>query len=121
MSVAGKQMAFEKFVETSRSYRAKVSIRANGTLGLNSGAVNKFNLAEFEWVVLYYDREKRLIGIKPTENEKEEGAQKISKGKTGAWVAARRFIDFYDIGTVKTKRLEATWDGKEEMIIVQVS
>jgi hypothetical protein len=114
-------MGFEKFTETARSYRAKISLRANGTIGLNGGAVNKFNLDKFDWAVLYFDRDRKLIGIKPTTSEKEEGTHKINKGKTGAWIAARRFLDFYETGTEKTKRFDAAWDDKEKMITVQVS
>jgi hypothetical protein len=114
-------MGFEKFTETARSYRAKVSIRSNGTIGLNGGAVNKFNLERFEWVILYFDKERKLIGIKPTASENEEGTHKINRGKTGAWIAARRFLDYYEAGITKTKRFDATWDDKEKMIIVQVS
>ena len=114
-------MSFEKFTETARSYRAKVSIRSNGTVGLNGGAVNKFDLEEYDWAVLFFDKERQLIGIKPTKNEKDEGTHKINRGKTGAWVAARRFLDYYEIGTTKTKRFDAAWDDKEKMIVVQIS
>jgi hypothetical protein len=114
-------MAFEKFTETARSYRAKASIRSNGTVGLNGGAVNKFDLDQYDWAVLFFDKEHNLIGIKPTKNEKDEGTHKINKGKTGAWIAARRFLDYYEVGTAKTKRFDATWDDKEKMIIVQIA
>jgi hypothetical protein len=114
-------MPFEKFTETARSYRAKVSIRSNGTVGLNGGAVNKFGLEQYDWAVLFFDKQSNLVGIKPTKSEKEEGAHRINKGKTGAWIAARRFLDYYEIGIVKTKRFDAAWDEKEKMIVVQIS
>jgi hypothetical protein len=116
-----KPMAFEKFTETGRSYRAKLSIRANGTIGLNAGAVNKFGLDKCDWVVLFYDREYNLVGIKPTKNEKEEGVLTINKGKTGAWISGRRFLDYYEITTTKTKRFDASWDEREKMIVAQIS
>lgn len=114
-------MGFEKFTETARSYRAKMSVRANGTIGLNGGAVNKFKLEDYDWAVLFFDRERSLVGIKPTTNEKEEGAHRINKGKTGAWIAARRFIDYYEIVSTKTRRYDATWDDKDKMLVAQIS
>jgi len=114
-------MSFERFTETARSYKAKISIRSNGTVGLNGGAVNRFGLDRYEWAVLYFDKQNKLVGIKPVANEKEEGAHKINKGKTGAWIAARRFLDYYEIAPAKTKRFDAAWDEKEKMIVVQIS
>jgi hypothetical protein len=114
-------MAFEKFTQTARSYRAKVSIRPNGTLGFNSGAVQKFGLDKAAFAILYYDKERNRIGIQPVANEAEEGANKINKGKTGAWLAARRFLDYYEINTEEKSRHNATWDEREGMIIVDLN
>ena len=113
-------MAFEKFIETARSYRAKVSIRANGTMGLNSGAVQKFDLAQYDYAILFYDRDRKLIGIKPVRGKGEEGVQRINKGKTGAWIAARRFLDYYELSTEETNRYDALWDEQERMIVVKI-
>jgi hypothetical protein len=114
-------MPFLKFTETARSYRAKCSLRSNGTIGFNGGAVNKFDLGKYDWAVLFFDKERRLIGIQPTKNEKEEGVHKINRGKTGAWVAARRFLDYYELVPAKTKRFDAAWDAEEKMIVVRTS
>jgi hypothetical protein len=114
-------MAFEKFTETGGSYRAKLSVRANGTIGLNAGAMNRFGLDKYDWVVLFYDRERKLVGMKPTKTESEEGALRINKGKTGGWISARRFLDYYQIATTKTKRYDASWDEREKMIVVEIS
>jgi len=113
-------MAFVKFAETARSYRPKVSIRANGTLGFNSGAVAKFHLKDYKYALLYFDQERRTVGVKPVKTE-EEGAHAINRGKTGAWIAARRFLDYFSIGSNATKKFEANWDEKENMIVFQVS
>ena len=113
-------MAFERFTQTARSYRAKVSIRPNGTLGFNSGAVEKFGLEKSGFALLYFDRDKARIGIQPTMSDKEEGIHRINRGKTGAWLAARRFLDYYGLASDEKKRYDATWDDKEKMIIVEL-
>jgi len=113
-------MPFIKFSETARSYKPKASIRANGTIGFNSGAVAKFNLRSYNYVLLFYDKDTNLVGVKPTKTE-EEGAHRINRGKTGAWISCRRFFDYFGIATDGTKRYDARWDDKEKMIVFQVS
>ena len=54
---------FEKFTDPASSYDAKVSIRQTGQFGFNAGAVNKFRLSDYGFVVLYFDTENRAIGI----------------------------------------------------------
>jgi hypothetical protein len=90
-------------------------------MGLNSGAVQKFTLANHDFAILFYDKERKLIGIKPAKNENEEGAHRINKGKTGARIAARRFLDYYELSTDKTKRYDASWDEQEKMIVAKIS
>jgi hypothetical protein len=114
-------MAFQRFIETARSYRAKCSLRSNATIGFNGGAVSKFNLNQFDYAILFFDKDRHLIGIQPTANGNEEGAHKINRGKTGAWIAARRFLDYHELVPAKTKRYDATWDSAEKMIVVNVS
>jgi len=113
-------MSFRKFVETARSYRAKCSLRENGSIGLNGGAVSKFNLDKYDYAVLFFDKDRKLIGIQPTRNENEEGAHKLNRGKTGAWISARRFLDYNEIVPTETKRFDATWDEQEKMIVVPI-
>lgn len=113
-------MAFEKFTEKARSFRPKLSVRSNSTIGLNAPAVIKFKLKDAKCVTLYYDRQERRIGLKPTNNTDEEGAHPLNMSKTGAWVSARRFLDYFGLTTPETKRYDATWDDAEEMIVAKL-
>ncbi len=115
-------MALEKFTESARSYRPKVSIRSNGTFGFSHGAVSKWKLDRYSHVVLYYDRDEKIVGIRPTKTD-EDGAHKLnlSRSKKGAWVSARRFLDYFGISTQLTERYDAEWDEEEKMIRVKIS
>ena len=113
-------MAFEKFTEKARSFRPKVSLRSNSTIGLNAPAVTMFNLKDVKCVTLYYDRDENKIGLKPTTNPEEEGAHPLNMSKTGAWVSARRFLDYFGLTTAETKRYEARWDETDKMIIAKL-
>ena len=113
-------MAFEKFTEKARSFRPKISIRSNSTIGLNAPAVTKFKLTDVKCVTLFYDRDGGKIGIRPASNPDEEGAHPLNLSKTGAWISARRFLDFFGLSTTETKRYDAGWDESEKMIVVKL-
>ena len=114
-------MAFEKFTEKARSFRPKLSVRSNSTIGLNAPAVTKFKLKDVKCVTLFYDRNDGKIGIRPTANPDEEGAHPLNLSKTGAWISARRFLDFFGLSTTETKRYDSGWDENEKMIVVKLT
>lgn len=112
-------MAFEKFVKTGRGYAPKVSIWMGGQIGFNQGAVERFNIRSFQYAVLFYDKNERKIGFIFT-NEAEEGANKITKGKTGAFVSAKTFLDYYGINHDKTERYSLYYDDKNELYVIDL-
>jgi len=114
-------MAFEKFAEKARSFRPKLSIRSNGTIGLNAPAVAKYRLRTVKFVTLFYDREERKIGIQQAASQDEDGIHPLNVGKTGAWISARRFLDYFGLSTTETKRFDTEWDEKEKMIVAKLS
>jgi hypothetical protein len=114
-------MAFEKFTEKARSFRPKLSIRSNSTIGLNAPAVMKFKLKDVKCVTLYYDRDEKKIGLKPTNSSEEDGAHPMNMSKTGAWVSARRFLDYFGLTPAETKRYDAGWDEEQKMIVAQLT
>ena len=108
--------SFERFMKTGKSYLPKVSIRANGQLGLNQGAVEKFDLKAFQYAVLFFDKKTKTIGIKPT-NDQEEGVCKLQIRSMNGAVGAKAFLDYYAIPYKKTERYSAEWDEKLQMIV----
>ena len=113
-------MAFVKFAEAARSYKPKISVRATGTIGFNSGTVKKFDLRNYKFALLFYDKETNTVGVKPMKSE-EDGAHRINLGKTGGWISCRRFFDYFGISIDGTRRYDARWDDKEKMIVFQLS
>ncbi len=112
-------MPFEKFTQTGKSYRPKISIRSNGQIGFNFGAIERFKLSKYKYAILFFDRENTRIGIRLTNNE-EEGICKLQVRKSNAAIAAKAFLDYYSIDYSKTKRYEAAWDEKEDMIVSNI-
>ncbi len=112
-------MPFEKFTQTGRSYKPKISIRSNGQIGLNQGAIERFKLNEYKYAILFFDGESDRIGIKLT-NTEEEGICKLQVRKSNAAISGKAFLDYYSIDYSKTTRYEAVWDEKEKMIVVTI-
>lgn len=114
-------MAFEKFTEKARSFRPKLSIRSNSTIGLNAPAVVKYKLKGVKFVTLFYDRDEKKIGIQQATNQDEDGVHPLNVGKTGAWISARRFLDYFGLSTTETKRYDTMWDDEAKMIVARLS
>ncbi len=122
---------FEKFNAVGCSFVSKVSLRINGSIGLSQGALRKFKLDTGEWwAVLYYDKDSRVIGIRPTQNENEESAIKLQRrevGKDGArknfvaQISARAFLDYFAIPYEdQTRSYVPSWDSDNKMIVVDL-
>ena len=90
-------MAFEKFIAPKKKgFAPKLSIRRGAQIGVNYGAVEKFGLEKYEYAMLYYDKENKRIGIKPSK-EKEKGTLRLRiKDKSGS-ISARSFLEYYSI------------------------
>lgn len=113
-------MAFELFTEVGGRFAIKVSIRRSHQIGFNAAAVKEFRLKDSDFVQLYYDRETQIVGIKPVTSEGEAGAIKLRKRTTGADVAAKSFLDFYRIAREENVIVDATWDEKNRMILLDL-
>jgi hypothetical protein len=88
---------FEKFVDTDKSFSARVTIRQRtGQFGFNAGAINLHKVRDFKFAVLYFDRESQVVGIGLT-NEIETGAIEIKQAASNTYVRAKNFCDKYGI------------------------
>ncbi len=111
---------FEKFTQQGRSFKPKISIRKRGQIGFNNGSINKFNLKEYDFVVLYMNKIDNKIAFKFTSNGKEEGAIKLVKRKNNFFVSGKSFLDFYSIAYDETVSMDAMWDDRAQIAIVQL-
>jgi hypothetical protein len=114
-------MAFVKFTETGKSFSARSSISPKGMISLNDGARRKFCLEKFSFAVLYYDSEKSMVGIELTNNENAEGAIKIRLRTTGADIAAKSFVDFFEISPTVTTMYSIKNGEQDNWIVVDLN
>lgn len=114
-------MSLVKFVRPKPIDHAAAAIRKNGTISLNTMAVEQFNLKGARYVGLYFDSEEALIGIKPTD-EKDPTAFRVvrERGRTFT-VSCQSFLKSCKIPYKEGSRIyRAGWDEKRGMILVKV-
>ena len=95
-------MAFVRFTEVNKSFVARVSISPRGMLNFTDGARKRYHLDEYDFCVLYYDKDAQIIGVELTKDEQAEGAIKIRKRITGADLGIKNFLDYFGIVPKKT-------------------
>ncbi len=106
-------MAIEFFRKGGKGYIPKASVRMHGQIGFNHGAVEKFQIKNGQYVLLGYDKDKRIVAIRRID-EAEEGAKRvIVKGNSGS-IGAKAFFDYFGITPKKTKSypLQVEPEGK---------
>lgn len=114
-------MAFEKFTQTGRGFKPKVSIWKRGQVGFNQGAARLFDLEKFGYVVFYYDQDTKRVGLQLTNDSAAEGANKVKVRATGASVGAKAFLDYYQIDYEKTKSYEITKDKESGLYVIDLT
>ena len=90
-------MAIEYFTERGRGFSPKVSVRKQGQIGLNQGAVKRYKIEIWKCAILGYDRDKCMVALKLTNEEELPGATKITIRHNNGTIAAKGFLDFFDI------------------------
>lgn len=114
-------MAFEKFTQTGRGFKPKVSIWKRGQVGFNQGAIRVLDVARNGYIIFYYDPDTKRIGMEVTNDSKAEGANKIKVRTTGASVGAKAFLDYYQIDYEKTKSYELLSDEGSNLYVVDLT
>ena len=113
-------MGFERFTSSGKTFKPKVSIRRNGQIGFNNGARKRFELDNYKYVILFYDKENEKIGIKLTNEGSENGIMILQKRPLNVAVSAKSFLEYYELPYLKTSRYDPQWDENEKMIIVDL-
>ena len=115
-------MTLEKFVKQQIPDWPSLTIRKNGSLCLNSRAIEQFKLETMRFATLYYDRKEQLLGIKPEEGNRDPSVYRISKEKNRTSViSCQAFLNHYGIlYKERSKVYPAEWDEKGKMILVKI-
>jgi hypothetical protein len=112
---------WETFTFKGKSAIPKITIRKGGQIGLNSYAVEKYNLNNYQYVILRINKAEKKIGIKPTNDDTLKGVHKLKIIQGGGTIAAKNFIGYYELNDILGKKIECEWDDAEEMIVAVYS
>ena len=114
-------MPFERFTETGRGFAPKASIARSGMIGLNSGAVRRYEVDKHPYCVLYYDSDTRRIGMELTDDADAPGARMIRLGRAGgAFIGARSFLEYYDITPPATMLYPVGHDDEAKLLVLDL-
>lgn len=107
--------SFERFTDVDKSFSPRVTIRQNGQLGFNEGARNKFNIGDFGYAVLFFDRLNSAVGVLLTNDKDEPGALRVVNTRQNTFVPAKSFLDRYEISYGKSRRF---WLEQHDVMLV---
>jgi len=115
-------MTLEKFDKKQKSKRPNISIRRNGTLSINSEAVNAFNLKEMHFATLHYDRKESVIAIKPVADNSDPAAFRVVREKNRTYViSCQSFLNHYGIPYKDASMsFKPIWDEKSKMLLLKL-
>ena len=111
---------FRRFTETGRSFKPKISIRTNGQIGFNAGAVKRFGIDKYEFVVAYFNENQKKIAIEFTNDSETDGAIKIVKRSNNFFFSGKSFLEFHEIDYRKTIAYEVEWMKEERIAIIDL-
>jgi hypothetical protein len=119
-----KEMNFEKFINKKpckkfETNNQKFVIYPQGQMGFNAEASKKYMLNKYKYAELYFEKEKKCIGIKPI-NKKTESCYKFYKNSRFRLITSRSFLKKFNIYHTKTKNYDFIYDKNKNMFIVNV-
>lgn len=114
-------MPFERFTDVGRVFRPRASIRTNGQLGFNHGTIVRYGMDKFTHAILYYDAEKKRIGIGLTNNAEEPGASRLIIRSGNGAISARSFLEYYGLTPPKTKQYDIGRDAESGLLVMNLA
>jgi len=114
-------MGFETFIPRKMVIgKPMVTILPVGVFWVNPATTTKY-FKGFKRTFLLYDRERRVVGLKPTNEEKHTLSVSRSKARNSTTVAGKGFLEYFKILPKERKSYEATWNSKEKVVEVDLN
>ncbi len=114
-------MAFEKFVPPRKPKPPQVSLKRTGTITFDNAFAGTFGLAKASHAIIYFDPTRKLVGVKPARDPKDEGAMRISHRKRVCSLRARSFFEVYGITLDRTAHYPVKLDKDGAMALVDLA
>ena len=83
-------------------------------------AVEVFGLDKATHAVLFFDKSRKFIGVKPTSSAGEQGAFKLSRRRRSMSLKAPAFFETYALRFEEAQRFDVGFDESDEMLTISV-
>jgi hypothetical protein len=114
-------MAFEKFVPPQAAgTRPRATIRPSGLISFDAASVAAFGLESVKFAILFFDKTRKFIGVKLTNNGKEEGVLTLSRRRRSVSLKSPQFFHQYGLSIDDSRRFEVTRAKADGMLIIDV-
>ena len=114
-------MSFEKWEpQPDTSVPASATIVQSRLIRLTSDVASILRLRGRTSAHLFYDRKRKLIGIR-TSDKAEEGTAKIRQSDKSTSIHVPTFFRHYEIEIPGIKRFQCWYDEKERMAMIDIS
>lgn len=110
-------MPFVQFIPENLEKNIQASLTPKGTLSLNAAALSAFGLEKATHVFLFFDPERRAIGLRPA-NPQSPGAVRLVRRKRVAAVQVAQLLQFYRLAVAGKLLMEPEKDEKENLIVL---
>lgn len=97
-----------------------VTIQSSGRMSFNVGAREAF-LKDIGYIELFYNKEKNLLGMRPTNDKTVIGLFPVKDAKWGKYLPARFFLNKYGLKPERAMRYELTWDESQMMLVIDLN
>lgn len=114
-------MGFEMYrSKGGKSSKPSVTITAAGAIALNKACFDKY-IGDKYYANLYFDKDKRLVGVKAADKEGDNTFKITRAGnKSSGSIAGRSFLNRLEIDFSKSMKFTPEWNEKESMLIFKI-
>jgi len=115
-------MAFEKFVPPQAAgTRPRATIRPSGLISFDAASVVAFGLESVKFAILFFDKTRKIVGVKTSKKNDEEGALPLSKRRRSVSLKSPQFFHQYGLSVDESQRFEVSRDPADGMLLINVS
>ncbi len=113
-------MSWEKYIPMRKAQGPpKISIQPSGMIWISGKAMKKF-FRGHKRVFLLYDKQRRVVGFKPTKEEKGTFSLSSTGKRPDATVSGISFVEYFKIKEKETRSYQATWNEKDKIVEIEL-
>ena len=114
-------MPFEKYIpETEAIKKPTARIRPSGLISFNADSVEVFDIGDAAFAILFFDKQKKALGVQITNDDDDSGALKLSKRRNSMSVKAPDFFRRYNF-RIDSPQVVPVGRNRDGMLVLDLS